>query len=133
MLDKTMMDVGQNYDGLWTKLQQMLDETTMNVEQNYDERRTKLQQTSDGTNGRTNDNYVDNDVVNRSMSMNFVAMAFKRKKRILFFSISCFFNFLFLFLLLELLQGLFTTWLQAQKHTRMHSLDANLKTHVQGK
>jgi hypothetical protein len=31
------------------------------------------------------------------------------------------------------LQRLLTTWLQAQKHTGVHSLDANLKTHVQGK
>jgi hypothetical protein len=46
-----------------------------------------------------------------------------------------FFYFVFFyyysFLLLELLQGLFTTWLQAQKHIWVHSLNANLKTHVQ--
>jgi hypothetical protein len=32
-----------------------------------------------------------------------------------------------------LLQGLFTTWLQTQKHTWVHNPNANLKTHVQGK
>jgi hypothetical protein len=39
----------------------------------------------------------------------------------------------FLLLLLELLQGLLTTWLQAQKHTWVHNPDVNLQTHVQGK
>jgi hypothetical protein len=32
-----------------------------------------------------------------------------------------------------MLQGLLTTLLQAQKHIGVHSPDANLKTHVQGK
>ncbi len=33
----------------------------------------------------------------------------------------------------KLLQGQLTTWLQAQKHTRVHNPDANFKTHVQRK
>jgi len=53
-----------------------------------------------------------------------------QKKREKFISsTSCF----FFFFLLELLQGLLTTWLQVQKHIGMHSPNANLKTHVQGK
>jgi hypothetical protein len=64
------------------------------------------------------------------------AMACRKEEFIYFylFSISCFFLLYILFLLLlELLQGQLTTWLQVQKHTRVHSLDANFKTHVQGK
>jgi hypothetical protein len=97
MSDKTTSDVGQNYDGRWTKLQRMSDETTMNVEQNYDKRQTKLQQTSDGTNRQTNDDYVDNDVVDRSMSMSFVTMACKRKKRNFFLLFHVFLIFFFFF------------------------------------
>jgi hypothetical protein len=33
----------------------------------------------------------------------------------------------------KLLERLLTTWLQAEKHTKVHSLDVNFKTHVQGK
>jgi hypothetical protein len=38
-------------------------------------------------------------------------------------------GFLLSLLLAELLQGQLPTWLQAQKHTGVHSPDANLKTH----
>jgi hypothetical protein len=57
----------------------------------------------------------------------------KKKKKIP--SISCFYLFIYflLFLLPKVLHGLFTTWQQAQKHTRVHSPDANLKTCAQGK
>ncbi len=58
-----------------------------------------------------------------------------KKKKKKFFSYFVFFykNFLLLFLILELLQGLLNTWLQAQKHTRVHNPNVNLKTHVEGK
>jgi hypothetical protein len=56
-----------------------------------------------------------------------------QKKR--FFSfISCFFlNNFFFFFFPKLLQGLLITWLQAQKHTGVHSPYVNLQTRVQGK
>jgi hypothetical protein len=58
-----------------------------------------------------------------------------QKKRNNFFSYtSCFFlNSLILVLFLKLLQRLLITWLQALKHTGMHSPNANFKTHIQGK
>jgi hypothetical protein len=59
-------------------------------------------------------------------SMSSIVMVCKREERIYLFSF-------FFLLLLELLHGLLTTWLQAQKHTRMHSPNANLKTLVQRK
>jgi hypothetical protein len=57
------------------------------------------------------------------------------KNRIFFFSYSVFLFFFYslILLLLELLQRLLTTWLQAQKHTRVCNPDAHLQTHVQGK
>jgi hypothetical protein len=56
----------------------------------------------------------------------------QKKREIFFFLLRFFVYFLLLFLLPKLLQGLFTTWLQAQKHTKVHSRDLNLKNHVQG-
>jgi hypothetical protein len=68
--------------------------------------------------------------------MSSATMACKKEKRNVFLLLRVFiyFNYsLFLLLLPELLQGLFTTWLQAQKHTGVHNPNVNLKTHVQGK
>jgi hypothetical protein len=71
---------------------------------------------------------TDNDgIAKQSVSINSAMMVCKREERIFFF------YFVFLFIILELLQGLFVTWLQVQKHTGIHNPDANLKTHVQGK
>jgi hypothetical protein len=76
-------------------------------------------------------NCIGNHVVKRSALVSSTTMAFKTKenrKKSFYFM----FFFLSLLLLPKLLQRLFITWLQTQKHIRVHSLDANLKTHVQG-
>jgi hypothetical protein len=54
----------------------------------------------------------------------------KRKKIFFSFYFMFFFNYSFFLLIPKLLQGLFTTWLQVQKHTGVHNLDVDLKTHV---
>jgi formate/nitrite transporter FocA (FNT family) len=80
------------------------------------------------------DNCTRDNAIELSTSMSFVVMVCKKEKRIFFLLLRVFFLKIILLLLLpKLLQGLLTTWLQAQKHTRVHSLDANLKTHVKGK
>ncbi len=56
-----------------------------------------------------------------------------QKIREFFFLLLRVFFYSLLLLLPKLLQGLLATWLQAQKHTRVHSLDVNLKTHAQEK
>jgi hypothetical protein len=76
-----------------------------------------------------------NGTIERSTFESSAVMACKRKE-IFFSSTSCFYYYyysLLFFLFRELLQGLLTTWLQAQKNTRVHNPNANLKTHVQGK
>jgi hypothetical protein len=57
----------------------------------------------------------------------------KRREIFSSFTLCFFFFFNNFFFLLKLLQGLLTTWLQAQKHIGKHNPYANLKTHVQGK
>jgi hypothetical protein len=115
-LDKTTMDVKWNYDGCRTELRRTSNKTATNVGQN----RTK-----------PNDNC--NNIVEHSTFISSTTMACVRKKRIFFVLLCVFFNYLLLLILPKLLQGLLTTWLQAQKHIGMHSPNANLKTHVQGK
>jgi hypothetical protein len=68
-------------------------------------------------------------------SMNSATMMCRRDKRNFFLLLHDFYYYysLLLFLLPELLQGLLTTWLQAQKHIGMHSPNVDLKTHVQRK
>jgi hypothetical protein len=90
---------------------------------------TKLRRTSDKT--RMDDD--GNNDAEWSTSMSSTVMACKREKIIFFLLLSVFFFFNFFLLLPKLLQGLLTTWLQIQKHTRMHNPYVNLKTHVKGK
>jgi hypothetical protein len=61
-----------------------------------------------------------------------VAMACWTEKNF-FFYFMFFLYYSFILFLPQLLKGKFTTWLQAQKHTRVHSPDGNVKTHVQRK
>jgi hypothetical protein len=69
-----------------------------------------------------------------SASMSSTTMAWRREEIFFCLPLCVFFNYYYYFLLPpERLQGQLTTWLQAQKHTWVHSLDVNLKTHVQGK
>jgi hypothetical protein len=118
-----------NVDRHSTELQWTLDEIMTNVGQNGDGHWTKLRRTSNKMewNGTDGDN-----AVKQSTFTNSITMACEKKKRIFFLSCLFIYSVLLIFLP-ELLQGLLITRLQAQKHTRVHSPDANLKTHVQGK
>jgi len=126
MLDRTIMDVGRNGDRRRTKQRRTLNGMERNLngmelERNGIKIKTK----------QMDDNYANDSIIEWSTSASFVAMACRRE---FFFFYFLFFLFsFFLFLLLELLQGLLTTWLQAQKHIGMHNPYANVKTHVQGK
>ncbi len=76
------------------------------------------------------DGNCDNNTAEQSTVASCAAMVCKKEERIFFFTLCFFKNYL---LPLELLQGQLTTWLQSQKHTRLHNLDANVKSHVQRK
>jgi hypothetical protein len=112
-LDGMATDVKQNGDERWTKRRN-------GTKQNGMERTTTVMD--------CNDNYT----AEWSTSVSFATMVCKRKERKKFFLLRVFVYFLLYFLLPKLLQGLFTTWLQAQKRTRVHNPNANFKTHVQG-
>jgi hypothetical protein len=77
----------------------------------------------------------DDDDVEWFVSTSSAVMACKTEKRYFFFYFMFFLKkiLLLLLFLLELLQGLRTTWLQVQKHIGVHTLDVNLKAHLQGK
>jgi len=79
----------------------------------------------------TTDDFISNNAKERSASANFVVMVCRRGDNFIFLLLRVFYlNFL---LFPKLLHELLTTWLQVQKHIRVHNPDANLKTHVQGK
>ncbi len=137
--NETTTNVQHSYDGCRMELWRLSDITTMDVGWNFDARRTKLWRTSikittkenwtkwNGTNGnRRQWMTIAPAVMTDGNNANYGVE--KRKKNFFSFT-SCFFlEFLLLLLLLpELLQGLLTTWLQIQKHTRVHNLDANFK------
>jgi hypothetical protein len=131
---KQINKIGWIDETKWTKLW-----WTSDIRRNCDGCRMKLRRMSNETKWNETDN---DDATEQSTSPNFVAMACKGKERIFFLYFMFYYYYYFilfclllllLLLLLKLRQGLLARWLQAQKHTWVHSPDANLKTHVQGK
>jgi hypothetical protein len=149
------MDMGRNDNGRRTEWQWTLDGTWMDVGWNGDECRTKWWRTLDEmvelttTKRNSGMNYGITEQHNKmdcdydglrqwrrckaSTSTSSAAMACRRKDNFFFLLRVFVFFYSFLLLLPELLQGLLTTWLQAQKYIGVHSLNVNFKTHVQGK
>jgi hypothetical protein len=117
---RTLMNIERNCEGDQTKLRKTSHGFTTDIRHNSNRHRTNL-----WWNGTDSDN-----VVEWSTSMSSATMTCKRKEIIIFLILHF---FLYSLLFSKLLQGLLTTWLQAQKHTRIHSPYVNLKTHVQGK
>jgi len=98
----------------------MLDKIVTDIGRNCDGRRMEWQEQNEWTDGDCDDDGI----IERSVFANSTTMACKRKKIIL--------KIIYIYFP-ELLHGLFTTCLQTQKHIGVHNLDANFKTHVQGK
>jgi len=118
------------------KMEWEWNENRMGMEQEWNKNGTRMEQERNGNktkmkreqNEWTNGDCTDDDTAKQSMSASSTMMVCRR----IFFFFFSYFMF-FCFLLSKLLHGLLTTWLQAQKHTKVHSPDANLKTHEQGK
>jgi len=139
--------IEQDSNGRQMKWWRMLDIIGMNIKQSGNGRQMEWGWMSNITkcnhNGtkrtttttKNNSNYAVSGTTEHSTSALYDNGVHKRKEFffLLFRVYYYYYYYYFLLLLLELLQGLLTTRLQGQKHIGVHSLDVNLKTHVQWK